>query len=70
MFRGLLLILNLVVFLVNAKNYQFGERHPNDRLLVRRFAKKPALFLWVVERDVLYNPYHLKSLDKVMEFNI
>lgn len=67
MFRGLFVVLSLFVFLVNAKNYEWGTRDPKDRLLAREFAYKSAFFLLRVDAEVVYNPYRLSRSLKVIE---
>lgn len=61
MFRSLL-ILSLVVILANAENYEWGKQEQGDRLLAREMVKKSYIWFWRVEQDVMYNPFHFRSL--------
>lgn len=55
MFRGFVILCLLAfVAVASAKDYQWGECQKDDRLLARKFVKRPYKWLQVVTEDVDY----------------
>lgn len=49
-----LVVLSVILAVVYAGNYTWGNRQYNDRLLTREFARKSSSWLKVVTMDVIF----------------